>query len=391
MGVGISIYRAQKIQEKRHVNPIQRRTPFVLPEDVCGKFYKLKVPDGVSGNMDRKIIYVLLLAAVLMLCSTFVIKVSHSDSEYVPKEGDNITPTDYSNRNNWMTVTDAPTKPADVFVLYPTTYSPGEGDPVVAPIDDEGMRAGAKRFMANDASAFETAGNMFAPFYRQLDAAWTLNFPPEERDQYTNGVPKTDVTAAFDHYIKNFNEGRPFILVGHSQGATMVKALLFDYLEKDPEVYSRLIAAYVIGYSVTQSELDAYDHLKFATGEADTGVIISYNTVSPNFTGNLATWLPGSIAINPINWKLDDTNAPIGDNPRSFVNGVIVNDLADAEIDVSRGLLICNTADPATYGMPEPAWGVFPQDSFHGQDIPFYYFSLRQNADVRVAAFLATP
>ena len=53
-------------------------------------------------------------------------------------------------------------------------------------------------------------------------------------------------------------------------------------MKDHPEVYSRMIAAYVIGNPVTQASLDNNPHLKFATGPDDTGVIISYNTEAPN-------------------------------------------------------------------------------------------------------------
>ena len=33
------------------------------------------------------------------------------------------------------------------------------------------------------------------------------------------GMPYGDITAALDYYFKNFNNGRPFIIAGHSQGA----------------------------------------------------------------------------------------------------------------------------------------------------------------------------
>ena len=345
--------------------------------------------------MKKKIILIFLVVIAIVICSTafLILKSSPSDEEYVPKEGDDIIATDYSDINNWLTVAEYPDEPVDVFVLYPTMYSPGEGDPIVAFINNEGMRTGALGFVDKVASAFNTAGNMFAPYYRQLDAVWTLTLPAGERDQYINGVPKTDVTAAFDHYIQNFNNGRPFIIVGHSQGSSMAKALLFDYMSENPTVYERLVAAYVIGYSVTQDELDEHTHLKFAENATDTGVIISYNTVSEGFTGELSTWLPNSIAINPMNWSRTDVTAEASANRGSFVdvgNGYEkVMGLADATVDTERGLLICSTADVSIFGMPESAGDVFPRDSFHGQDISFYYFDLRKNAEDRVQRFLA--
>jgi hypothetical protein len=58
---------------------------------------------------------------------------------------------------------------------------------------------------------------------RQLDALFTFQTGSVKKAcLYFQGVPKTDITTAFDFYIKIFNNGRPFILAGHSQGAAMI-------------------------------------------------------------------------------------------------------------------------------------------------------------------------
>jgi len=342
--------------------------------------------------MNKSVLIIILAAVAVILC-VMVAASMQPDDNRVPREGDDITPTDYSAMGNWMKTGDEKDMPTDVFVLYPTTYHPGPNDPLVASIDDEGMRAGAQDFLQHMASAFNTAGNVFAPYYRQLDATWTLTQSPEDRQAYTNGVPKTDAMAAFDYYMQNFNEGRPFILVGHSQGSTVTKEILFDYMSAHPDVYGRMIAAYVLGYSVTQEELDDHEHLRFATGADDVGVIISYNTVSDSFEGELATHLPGSIAINPISWTLGTGHADKSEGLGAWLdrgNGYEkVQSLIDATVDVEMGLVRCSNDLIEEFGMPEPTWDVFPRTSFHGQDISFYYFDLRHNAEVRVAKFLA--
>ena len=118
-----------------------------------------------------------------------------------------------------------------------------------------------------------------------------------------------------------------------------------------------MVAAYVIGYSVTQQELADNPHLKFAEGPDDTGVIISYNTVSADFEGNLSTALPGAVTINPISWTREEKTAASSENAGSYVMGGAgyekMMGLADATVDAERGLIICSTADVERYGMPE--------------------------------------
>ena len=60
-----------------------------------------------------------------------------------------------------------------------------------------------------------------------------------------------------------------------------------------------------------------HPHLKFATGESDTGIIFSWNIEGPKNVEENAknvVVLPGAISINPLNWKLDKTYAPSSEN-----------------------------------------------------------------------------
>ena len=66
-------------------------------------------------------------------------------------------------------------------------------------------------------------------------------------------------------------------------------------------------------YKVT--DLAANPALKFAEGADDTGVIVSWNTEGPgNKYEESSVVKPGAIAINPLNWKRDDTYAPASEN-----------------------------------------------------------------------------
>ena len=183
--------------------------------------------------------------------------------------------TDYSNPNNWMQTSYYGDQPVDVFYLYPTARDPG------APyndINDPAMRAQANYFLAAQASAFAPFANVYAPYYRQADATQVLGQDFDVQDSITSDIPKEDALAAFDYYIKNYNNGRPFILAGHSQGSNMLLYIMSEYLQANPDVANRMVASYAIGYGVSQDYLDANPHLQFAQGAGDLGVIISWNT-----------------------------------------------------------------------------------------------------------------
>jgi len=101
-------------------------------------------------------------------------------------------------------------------------------------------------------------------------------------DKAVSDIPYKDVTAALDYYFENYNAGRPFIIASHSQGSAINRVILKNYFKDHCEYYERMIAAYSVGYSITKEDLENSPHLKFATGESDTGVVISWNTEGPN-------------------------------------------------------------------------------------------------------------
>jgi hypothetical protein len=309
---------------------------------------------------------------------------------------DDNTATDYSLAEHWLSIP-VVTKAVDVFYLYPTSWQKvNPTDPSICNIDNPSMLENSKLAFNRQATAFETVANVYAPYYRQLDIASRASMTNDEQEQTVAGIPTSDAVAAFDYYIKNFNNGRPFILAGHSLGSNVLSNLLSGYLKDNPQVYSRMIAAYVIGYSVTKEYLAKNPHLKFAVGPDDTGVIISYNTEAPDVAiGTNAVVQPDGIAINPINWKRDETLATAAQNLGSLIlnadgsvaEGLVtpVLNFADAQIDTVKGVLICTTVDE---NLLSPGTGAYVRGVYHSFDYPFYYYNIRENATNRINKYL---
>ena len=150
-----------------------------------------------------------------------------------------------------------------------------------------------------------------------------------------------------------------------------------------------MVAAYVIGFSITPEYLSANPHLKFATGPDDTGVIISYNTeapdVAPGVNPVLSTTGVG-LVINPISWSTDEELASTNDvrNLGSSIPQFVP--YADARIDKAKGVLVCTTANEDVMHALTPG---MPRGVYHSFDFLFYYYNLRANATGRIAKFLA--
>lgn len=299
------------------------------------------------------------------------------------------TPTDYAEAENWIAQPE-PEKPVDTFYVYPTSYIPTEADaPMICDVDNAGMRAMAKNNFNTNKGAYDGSTNVFAPYYRQTSVTALQDYGAEGAAEILSREPRTDLYAALDYYFEHLNGGRPFILAGHSQGSMLLRIVLKEYMAAHPEYYARMVAAYVIGYSVTQEDLSGHPWLRFAECANDTGVIVSWNTEGPD-NGESRLVLPGAISINPINWKRDDTYANADENLGSLVDGELVTPgIADARVDTERGVVVCTADLPYIDVSRIAAWPVFGEKSFHGNDYTFYYANLQKNVADRVAAYLA--
>jgi len=313
-----------------------------------------------------------------------------------------VTPTDYSDAAHWLHVSQGKRYAVDVFYVYPTAYARTDpSQPIFCPVDEPNMVRGAQAAYKRQAWAFRTFANIYAPYYRQIDATYQLSLPPDQQEANIEGPPATDVIAAFKYYLKHYNRGRPYILAGHSQGSAVLRYMLTSYMKTHRRVYKRMVAAYIVGQSVTRRYLADNPHLEYARGAGETGVIVSWNTEAPTIAGKNPVLLPGGIATNPITWTRTQTRATARQNRGSIQldpttgtpvltrQGRIlrVMRLADARVDKKKGVVICSTvpADRSPYFTPNG----FPEGVLHTFDYPLYFFSVRENAALRARNYLA--
>lgn len=299
------------------------------------------------------------------------------------------TRIDYSNPENWMELPENPDKPVDAIYIYPTVYGTlEEAEDDIADIDDTSMRMLAIYSSVSQAGVFEENCNVYAPYYRQFTVDSLLDMIDKSPESLLYCASQ-DIYNMLDYYFENLNEGRPFILAGHSQGSVWLSVILEDYMKKHPEYLENMVAAYAIGYSITEEYLERNPHLKFVQGADDTGVIISYNTEGP---GNKEEYncvvTEGAISINPINWKLDDTYASKEENLGSLdTAGEIIFGYADARVDNERGVVICESVE-VSQELTVAMGKYFGPESFHLQDYSLYFMNLQQNVADRIEAFM---
>jgi len=314
---------------------------------------------------------IVLVVSILVLAAFFVVKYNSV-----------LKPLNYDKKENWVAFPSEIDKEVDVFYVYPTIY--GEESPKNMDVKRPDLRAKAHRLLFAQAGVFESSANMYAPFYQQTSmAALIPGQDLNENEYFKHGL--CDVENSFEYYLKNSD--RPFILAGHSQGSAVLLSLIKRRFN-DPDLQKRLVAAYLIGYSVTEDDLKKYPWIKAAENRYDNHVAITFNTQAPGAEGS-PVLLPGAKCINPLNWKTDGSYAD-----RSLNLGAVFYETGSnkiereipgytaAQIDLETGAL--NTVPPEKPKTSMP----FTEKVYHQYDYIFWYRNLEQNVKDRVENYL---
>lgn len=276
----------------------------------------------------------------------------------------------YGQDSNWYTNGKCidPDKP-DVFYILPTCvfdWKDENGNTVrYASLTDPEQREAMRPSYELADEIFGGSTNFFAPYYRQI----TLNVWGEGEEAVRKYFPKAmdDISQAFRYYMENWNNGRKFILAGFSQGAKCVVELL---KEMSDEEYSRMAAAYVIGYRVTEEDIEASSgKIVPASSSDDTGVTICYNSVTDT-DAIVPILCEGNIlAINPVNWST--TSEP-----------AVLNDSITVILDPVRKVLTVSGIDPDSAYHPSLA-DLFPKGNLHLLELTLYRDCLKANVTER--------
>jgi hypothetical protein len=133
--------------------------------------------------------------------------------------------------------------------------------------------------LMSQGARFSRTCEMYAPLYRQIGLAGGA--PVEGADR---ALALQDVRDAFAFYLANFNRGRKFVLIGHSQGTAMLTAMM--QMDIDPEdkadVRAQMISALLIGGGVTVPEGErvggTFQNIPTCSEPGETGCLVAYVT-----------------------------------------------------------------------------------------------------------------
>jgi hypothetical protein len=162
----------------------------------------------------------------------------------------------------------------DCFYIYPTV-STAKG--LNAP-----LRSAPEVVAVAKAQAAQFAAHcrLFVPVYRQITEAALLN--GKYTDPKATATAFGDVQSAWDDYLRHDNHGRGVVLIGHSQGAMMLKHLIQADVEAQPAERALLVSAILLGGNVGvpdgKVEGGDFSSVPACTRASQTGCVVAYSS-----------------------------------------------------------------------------------------------------------------
>jgi len=304
-----------------------------------------------------------------------------------------IKPVDYNNLDYWAAHPDKKDNAdripgteilaknnleADVFFIHPTIYTEKNDQlPWNPSIDDQELNKKVDHStILFQASAFNAAGRVFAPRYRQAHLR-SYSTADKASAKKAFALAYADVKNAFEHYLRYYNHGRPFIIASHSQGTTHAGPLIREFID-GKSLQQKMVAAYLIGLPVPKTY---FESIKPCESPDDLNCSISWRTFKRDFIPDNRPLGDSILVTNPLSWKTDTTYVAKSQNKGTVLRNFDKIFFKRVDAQVHQGILWAKK--------PRFPWSfLLRRKNYHIADINFYYGNIRDNARERVQKWM---
>jgi hypothetical protein len=201
------------------------------------------------------------------------------------------------------------TPPIDCFYVYPTvSEQEGENAELGGPKHNK-TGAEEQQVVIDQAARFSYQCRVFAPWYPQLTLK-AINTPGNHEAGAVEAY--LGVASAFAEYLKKYNDGRPIVFIGHSQGAGWLERLLHEVFDpsttEGAALREKLVSAILLGGNVLVPEHGlvggTFQNIPACQSETEVHCVVAYSTFAKeppegSFFGR--TNIPGAevLCVNP--------------------------------------------------------------------------------------------
>ena len=162
----------------------------------------------------------------------------------------------------------------DCFYVYPTVSGQKTGNANLQ-IDPE-----ERSIALYQAARYSQYCRVFAPMYRQVTLAGIGQGAPTTKPDFA--LPASDVASSFETYLREYNHGRGFVLIGQSQGALVLRSVIAKEVDPKPAVRRRLVSAILLGGNVLVKQGKEiggdFKHIPGCTSATELGCVIAFST-----------------------------------------------------------------------------------------------------------------
>jgi pimeloyl-ACP methyl ester carboxylesterase len=243
-----------------------------------------------------------------------------------------------------------------------------------------------ERVLRHQASVFNSCCDIYAPRYRQ---ATIYSFLDDANGEQALQFAYGDVASAFHSFLNRVAPEQPFIIAGHSQGARHATQLVREMVTGTP-LQQRLVAAYLVGFSITYGQLGG---LPACDEAGQFGCALGWNAVEGDHPGLWSD--PDLLCTNPLNWR--DRGGYAGhDRNRGAIGYPDYTKPLEAEdisrMELERGIADAECLADGRLAVHELRSASFPWrmpgNSLHVYDYSLFHTNIRENVAERIQAYM---
>jgi hypothetical protein len=134
--------------------------------------------------------------------------------------------------------------PIDCFYVYPAVSQQ------LAVNSDLTIGSEEREVAILQASRFSQVCNVYAPMYREI-TGWGEMIPGTYApDSQAAATANASLLSAWNDYLTHDNHGRGVVLIGHSEGASVLIDLIKSQIDPNPSVRRLLVSVFILGGNV---------------------------------------------------------------------------------------------------------------------------------------------
>ncbi len=164
----------------------------------------------------------------------------------------------------------------DCFYAYPTTSHDKSGNSDLIPAEQGELITAHLQ-----AARFRSQCRVFAPLYRQVTVPALRAMMRGESIGGDRTMALNDIKVAWNYYLEHENQGRGFVLIGHSQGASLLRDLIASEIDGKSN-QKQLVSAIIVGTSVNvppgHEVGGTYKHISLCRSAEQIGCIVTFSS-----------------------------------------------------------------------------------------------------------------